>query len=250
MQALLNLATALDAGLLMERLGMDPDPWQLRVLRSDAHRLLLLCGRQCGKSSVSAMLGLHTALYRPGSLTLLLSPSLRQSSELYKKLAGYYHDLGRPVPLAQETQLTLTLENRSRVVSLPGQEATVRGFSGVDLLIVDEAARVPDELYLSVRPMLATSAGRLVALSTPYGKRGWFFREWTTEGSDWEKVSGRADQCSRIPMKFLEEERRALGLRWYRQEYLCCFEDVIDAVFSQTDIDAALCDDVPPLFTE
>jgi hypothetical protein len=117
----------------------------------------------------------------------------------------------------------------------------------VALLVIDEAARVADALYLAVRPMLAVSGGRLVALSTPYGKRGWFHDAW--HGPDgWERVRVTADECPRIPAEFLAEERRALGERWYRQEYLCSFEDVIDAVFSSADIRAALSPDVTPLF--
>src|SRR5262249_19700916 len=99
----------------------------------------------------------------------------------------------------------------------------------------------------SVRPMLAVSQGRLVALSTPFGKRGFFHDSWF--GSEtWERVKITADQCPRITPEFLEEERRALGERWYRQEYLCSFEDTIDAVFAYADIQAALSDDVQPLF--
>jgi hypothetical protein len=97
--------------------------------------------------------------------------------------------------------------------------------------------------------MLAVSQGRLVALSTPFGKRGWFHDEWHGQGP-WERVKIVADQCPRITAEFLAEERRALGERWYRQEYLCSFEDTIDAVFAYEDIQAALKNDVTPLFTE
>ena len=75
------------------------------------------------------------------------------------------------------TNRRLEFANGSRVLSLPGTERTVRGFSEVSLLVIDEAARVDDGLYYAVRPMLAVSGGRLVALSTPYGKRGWFHDE-------------------------------------------------------------------------
>jgi hypothetical protein len=71
---------------LMQSVGILPDPWQAQVLRSSAHRLLLLCCRQSGKSTVSAALAWHTALAQPGSLILLLSPSLRQSQELFRKV--------------------------------------------------------------------------------------------------------------------------------------------------------------------
>jgi hypothetical protein len=141
------------------------------VLRSKARNLLLLCGRQAGKSLTAGALALVTALLNDRSLVLLLSPSLRQSSELFQdKILPLYRAFGRPLQTVQETALRLALSNGSRIISLPGNEETIRGFSGVRLLIIDEAARVPDELYFSVRPMLARSGGRMVCMSTPFGK--------------------------------------------------------------------------------
>jgi hypothetical protein len=134
-------------------------------------------------------------------------------------------------------------------VSLPGDEKNIRGFSGVALLVIDEAARVADSLYYSVRPMLAVSRGRLVALSTPFGKRGWFHEEWQGGGA-WERVRITAEQCSRISPEFLAEERRALGERWFRQEYGCEFCACSEALFSEEDIQAAFVNDLPPLFPE
>src|SRR5262249_12103297 len=154
-----------DPAQLMAIAGMPPDPWQRDVLCSDAKRLLLLCSRQAGKSRVSAALALHTALCRPASPVLLLSPSQRQSGELFRKVVELYEALGRPMPATAYSALRLELANGSRIVSLPGDEKTVRCFSGVVLLVIDEAARVDDALYQAVRPMLAVSQGRLVALS-------------------------------------------------------------------------------------
>jgi hypothetical protein len=106
----------------------------------------------------------------------------------------------------------MELANGSRIVSLPGDEQTIRGYSGVALLAIDEAARVPDDLYRAVRPMLAVSGGRLVCLSTPYGKRGWFFETWKG-GSGWQRARITADQCPRITPEVLAEEERAIGTR-------------------------------------
>lgn len=127
-----------------------------------------------------------------------------------------YRTVEQTVPSELESALRLELQNGSRIVSLPGKEETIRGYSGVRLLVVDEAARVPDSLYYSVRPMLAVSGGRLVCLSTPFGKRGFFHQEWI-EGHGWERVKITADQCPRISKAFLEEERRSLGDWWYRR---------------------------------
>jgi Terminase large subunit, T4likevirus-type, N-terminal len=147
----------------------------------------------------------------------------------------------------RETALQLELANGSRVIALPGKEGTVRGYSEVALLVIDEAARVDDALYFAVRPMLAVSKGKLVALSTPFGQRGWFHAEWSGAG-DWERVRVTADQVPRITPEFLAEERQAMGDRWFRQEYCCSFEDTIDAVFAYEDIQAALSNEVKPLF--
>lgn len=162
-------------------------------------------------------------------------------------MAGFYRDLGRPVPPQGERKLSLELENDSRIVTLPGSEKTIRGFSGASLLLVDEAARVDDGLYYAVRPMLAVSGGSLMMMSTPFGKRGVFFEEWTGTG-DWERYEVPASECPRIPAGFLEEERRTLPRRVYRQEYENSFEETEDQVFSHEDVQAAISDEVTPLF--
>jgi len=243
-----DLATALDPVLLAQRAGITPDPWQAEVLRSHASRMLLNCSRQSGKSTTTGVLAVHTALYEPGALVLLLSPSLRQSQELFKKCLDTYRVAGRPVPADAESALRLELANGSRIVSLPGTEVSVRGFSAVRLLIIDEAARVDDALYTSVRPMLAVGAGRLVAMSTPFGKRGWWHREWTEGGEGWQRVEVPANMCPRIPATFLDEERRALGPWWFRQEYLCEFSDTTDSLFGSDEVRAAITSDITPLF--
>jgi hypothetical protein len=231
----LDLACALDPVLLAERAGFHADDWQQRLLRSTTPRVLLNITRQGGKSTTAALLACHQALYVPGSLTLILAKAQRQSSELFRKVLAIYRTLGRPVPAEAETALTLELENRSRIVALPGKEGTIRSYSGVGLLIVDEASRVPDDTYLSVRPMLAVSGGRLLALSTPFGTRGWWFDAWS--GSEpWERYEVPAEQCPRIAPEFLEEEQRTLGDWWFQQEYGCRFLDAQSAVFRATDI--------------
>jgi hypothetical protein len=243
-----DLAAALDPCLLAERVSIMPDPWQAEVLRTAAPRMLLNCCRQSGKSTITALLAVHTALYQAPSLVLLLSPSQRQSAELFRKAADCYHSLGQPVPSDAESALRLELANGSRIVSLPGKEGTVRGFSGVGLLIVDEASRVPDELYFAVRPMLAVSGGRLLALSTPFGKRGWWHQEWS-EGRGWERVEVQAPKVPRISAAFLAEEHATMPAWTFNQEYLCRFEEAEDVVFRYEDVQGALSHDLPPLWS-
>ena len=172
---------------------------------------------------------------------------MRQSQELFGKVLGFYRDLGRPVSPQGERKLSLELENGSRIVTLPGSEKTIRGFSGASLLVLDEAARIEDELYFAVRPMLAVSGGALMMLRTPYGKRGVFFEEWTS-GRGWERYEIPASKCPRISQVFLEEERASLPPFIFRQEYKCSFEETEDQVFTYEMVEQAQTSEVTPLF--
>jgi hypothetical protein len=236
-----------DRILFARSVGLEPDDWQRDVLRSQKARILLNCARQSGKSTVAAVIALHKALRDKGSLILVLAPSERQAKETFGKLTGFYRRMGHPVPSESYRKMGLELMNGSRVEALPGTEKTVRGFSAVDLLLLDEAARVADELYHAIRPMLAVSGGRLIMMSTPWARRGVFHQEWV-EGIGWERYEIPASQCPRIPEAFLEEERRTLGKWLYEQEYECVFGENIDAVFRHEDIRAAITDEFEPLF--
>jgi hypothetical protein len=239
---------ALSPATLAAYAGFTLDAWQRDVLTSTAHQQILLVTRQGGKSTCSSIRALHRALYTPASLVLLLAPSYRQSKELFRKVKAALAALPFSAPLASESALELEFTNGSRILALPGKEATIRGFSGVSLLIVDEASRVPDELYQAVRPMLAVSGGDILLLSSPFGKRGFYFSEWSEGGPTWHRTKVTAYECPRIPREWLEQERRAIGDWWFRQEYMCEFVETIDQVFSYDDIQRALDDSVTPLF--
>lgn len=242
-----DLRLALDPLAFARRLGIEPDPWQERVLSWPGKRLLLNCSRQAGKSTTASVLVLHRAIYWPGSLSILVSPSLRQSSELFRKVTELMARLDEKPKLAEDNKLSLRMQSGSRVLSLPASEATIRGFSGANLVIEDEASRVPDDLYRAVRPMLATSGGKLILMSTPFGKRGHFHDEWHGDAA-WERIQVKATDCPRIDPAFLAEERASLGDWWFKQEYLCEFVETTDQVFSYEAVMNAVSDQVKPLF--
>ena len=224
--------------------GMEPDPWQRDVLQGTAKQMLLCCSRQSGKSAITAALAVHIAVTQPDSLILLLSKSERQSTNLFKQCMHFYRSVRWGMLPTSEAALTLRLANGSEIVALPGQEGTVRSFSSVRLIVVDEGAFVPDELYYSVRPMLAVSGGRLIALSTPHGNRGWYYEAWMNGGDSWERHMVTAYECPRITPEFLEEERRALGEFWFSQEYECKFLDSESHAFTAADIQSAFEDQI------
>jgi hypothetical protein len=216
----------------MLKLGLVPDPWQVEVLEGGHARLLLNCCRQAGKSTVVAMLGLVQAIFEPAAKVLLVSRSHRQSTELFRIVTDFYRQLGSPM-LKRQTAEQLELTNFSRIVCLPCREETIRGYSHVSLMVIDEAARVPDDLYRAVSPMLSVSNGRMICLSTPYGKRGFFYDAWAKGGADWHRIEVPAEQIKRIKPEILVRERRLLGESWFRQEYCCSFEALEGLVYPE-----------------
>ena len=169
--------------------GLTLDPWQRDVLLSAAPRLLLNATRQSGKSTVAALKAARTVL--EGGLAVVVSPSLRQSGFLFRKLSR--HLVASDAAFRRETLTEVELVSGGLAVSLPGDRpAMLRGLSlrheGPAVLIVDEASRVRDELWATISPMLAAApAAQQILLSTPAGASGEFHRAWSSD-EDWERV--------------------------------------------------------------
>src|SRR6516225_2567813 len=221
-----------------DRLDFEPDPWQAKLLRSRSRQVILNMGRQVGKSTTVAALALHTAIYRPGGLILVIAPSQRQSRELFIKIHNFLRELEPPEVLEEETKLSLMMSNNSRVVVLPGDNPrTVRGYSAPELIIEDESAFVADETYDALIPMLAaTATGRIVLMSTPYIASGHFYHIWHNGSDEWERFEMPTTECPRVDLSWLEARRRDDPLRFDR-EYLCRFGTAEDSLFTPEMLD-------------
>lgn len=226
--------------------GFRPDPWQEEFLRSTDPMNLILCGRQVGKSLTVSILALHAALTRPGRLVVIVAQRQDQAAELLRKAVTAFYAVGSPVPVKREGATHFELATGARILALPGEERAMHGPTA-DLLIIDEAARVPDEVFHAASPQLSASKGRLVALSTAFAKTGFFYREWQ-EGAGYRRWSVTARDCPRHSREFLAQERRRMGQRWFDMSYFNVFGDDIAAVFSSDDIKAAMAPGCTPLF--
>ena len=231
-----RLAWALDpVSFAADRLNFRADPWQRQLLRSRSLAVMLNCCRQSGKSTTAAIVALHMAIYDPG-LVLCVSPSLRQSRELFAKVMLFLKSIEPVIP-----------SNGSRIVSLPGDPDTVRGFSAPKLVISDEAAYIADAMQAAIAPMLAVSRGRTIDMSSPNGRRGYFYENWIHgEGIERIRIVGR--ECPRISAEFLEEQRKRLGPTLYAQEFEGEFTDADTSAFSSELIEMALTDDFEPFW--
>jgi hypothetical protein len=152
--------------------------------------------------------------------------------------------------LVQESALRCELQNHSRIVALPGSEKTTRGYARASLVIVDEAARCDDDLITALRPAMATSegGGRLVCLSTPAGRIGFFYESWEHGGAEWYRVRVPASECPRISAEFLKGEMKAHGPMKFAQEYELSFIDDSCAAFAGGIIEAAFDKGIRPLW--
>jgi hypothetical protein len=234
-------------GFARTRLGFEPDAVQARVLMSEAKRGILNCGRQWGKSTTAASKAVFCAYTNPGSLVLVASPTSRQSAEFVLKAAKMLRKLKIAPRGDGHNECSLLFPNGSRIVGLPGVEETLRGFSAVSLILIDEASIVSDDLYEALNPMLAVGGGSLWMMSTPRGKSGFFYSTWEHGGKEWERVSVKATECPRISKEFLESERSRMGEVLFRREYMCEFSDRGAGVFDRDLIERALTETVRPM---
>ena len=264
----------------LKRLGMMPFDWQEEALNPDLRRMLLLCARQTGKSTIVAVKALNKAIYFPPALILIISPSQDKSKEIMKKIDAMMMVDKKMPELKYDAVFEKEFYNGSRIVALPGSEKSIRGYSGPSMIIIDEAARVLDETYRASRPMMVAADTELIALTTPFAKRGFFHQAWT-EGTHWTKILVRvpwdikdgkhfipgpplkelqaywkargvsAYYSTRHTLDFLKEEYdEGGGELWIRQEYLVEFLNVGGGIFSDEDWEDAVDDTLAPMFQD
>jgi hypothetical protein len=200
-----------------------PDVPQTSILHHNPHQLVLCCSRQWGKSTITALKALYTALSKPASLTLLIAPVERQSAELLGKVTAFLPNLGIPPRSDGRNPYSLLLPNQSRIVALPGNPNTTRGFSAASLIVFDEAAFIPNDVYHALLPTLAVSNGDCWVISTPNGPDGFFHTLVTMPPSGTRREIIPAPQCPRISREFLKRQRLELGETVFKREYLCEF---------------------------
>ena len=229
-----------------EMLQFEPEgPLQEAALRTWSRRIIFLCNRQWGKSTIAAIRVLHRAWFWPGSLILLVSRAHAQSGGLLEKVRAFLPALGvssRDSRGDGVNRMSVKLPNGSRIVALPGGQKPARSYSKVAMVVIDEAAMVPDPVHDAVVPTLGRTNGELILASTPMGKRGAYYRAWQFGGPEWFRVFGPVDETTKISKALLEAERARGGDDHVDQEFFCMFldrdshlfgEDSLQPVFSQ-----------------
>jgi hypothetical protein len=216
------------------------DPWQETVLAREGH-ITIRSGRQVGKSTVIACKAARFARDHPGTVTLVIAASQRQSSLIFDKIKSEIEQsiqTGEVEYLEEPTLTRVMLKNGSKIYSLPAGRTGyfIRGFT-IDLLICDEAAYIPEEVWRAVIPMVAVSQqergfGWIILLSTPFGKGGYFYSSF--QDPDFQQFHISSENCPRIPKAFLLKEKSRMSKAEYAQEYQGEFIDDFNQFFSTT----------------
>lgn len=211
-----------------DALNFHPDPKQAEILDAPDPHLLLLCTRQFGKTTLTALKALHFALRHPATLTVVASPTARRSGEWILTLRRFLETLGLPLRRDGIHPFSAVLPNRSRLIGLPGCIHSNRGYPA-HLLIIDEAAFVDDELYRVLTPCLAATGGAQWLISSAGSELGFFYEQWHQSEISWRRFQVTADQCPRIRPEFLARERQLIGDASFEQEFFCRFQSPPEA---------------------
>jgi len=213
-------------------LGFKSFPYQERLLRDPSKRIVSCMGRQTGKTSTIAVKAVHFAATHPGTTTLIVAPSRRQSMIMFDRILSFiYGNEFLPPCVVRRTRTLVEFDQGSRIIALPCSRNLLRGFTA-SLVIVDEAAFVPEDVITQVIfPMLATTGGAMIMLSTPWGRDNVFYRAFVNP--DYSVYNIRSEECPLISREFLEEQRQNLTEEAYRMEYEAMFAEAAMSYFSQ-----------------
>jgi hypothetical protein len=248
-----DLARTLDPSLFALDCGLTPEKWQADWMRARPRKVAASCSRQSGKSTAAALIGLQTAVSIPGSLSIIGGPAQRQSNEFVRTIKGLHDKLSRKdsnTPrLVGDSVTRIELENKSRVIALPSDPATVRGLAAVQTLILDEVGFIDDaaDILTALAPMQAGVANpQTILLSTPNGDKNFWHALWHNGDPSWHRIEvpwWKSKRLSADP-QFIEDQRQLLGLRKFSQEFELAWLPSEDMAFSADGIEAMFDNDL------
>ncbi|MFN0105509.1 MAG: terminase large subunit domain-containing protein [Bryobacteraceae bacterium] len=231
-------------------LDLQPDSVQTQILTETNSHIMVLGPRQTGKSTAAAVRVLYEAMNHDDAVILLASASGRQSGQIMEKALKMARQIDLYILPPPPKCNGFSVANGARIVALPDNEETVRGFSAPRLIVVDEAAYASPDVFKALDPMLAVSAGTIMLLSTPNGRGGYFYERWHAENSPWTRILGTLADCPRIDADVIRTLRQTMSQRDFEQEFECKFVDDAGQFIGGEIFDRCLTDDFPLFFPE
>ena len=212
------------------------DKWQIDVLEHKGS-LCLRSGRQVGKSTVISVKVGEYAVKHANKEILVVAAVERQAFHLYEKIFYYLED-NHPNQIIKKgkkkpTKSKLHLKNGCIIRCLPTglSGLGIRGYT-IDMLVADEAAFIPEDVWTAITPMLATTmgdGGSIILLSTPFAASGYYYDCFNDPKFKSFHVS--SEDCPRIDKAWLAQEKERKSTLSYAQEYLGEFVDELIQFF-------------------
>lgn len=227
---------------------MELDEWQKEVLEYDGN-ICLRSGRQVGKSTIIAMKAANFAMKNPKKTVMIIASVERQAFHIFLMVIDYIKTNHPKMILKRPTMTFMELTNGAMIRCLPAGDTgySIRGYT-IHMLIADEAAYIKPDVWTAVTPMLATTKGPMILLSTPHGKEGYFYDCFNDKNFKSWHIS--SEVCSRISKEFLESAKTRMTKIEYATEFLGEFIDELRQFFSEKEIEKAMCLERVPVISK
>ena len=212
-------------------LNFTPSAKQAEILDVDAKYLHVCCNRQWGKTTTIAIKALHHALANPEQTIVIISRTKLQAGIVINRATYFLGKLGIRLRRVLGHQFSLQLPNGSSIFAVAHSGDTSVG-NTANILIVDEAALVKDNVYYAVSPSVSRTHGKIWMMSTPRRQAGFFYNIWRDTTNLWHKVMSTVKDCPEIDPQFLEMQRAADPIK-YRQDFLCEFIQPADRLVTR-----------------
>jgi len=213
-------------------LKIKPFPYQTKLLEDPSKRIVAVWGRQTGKTTTIAVKAIYFTDTNPNVTVLITAPSLRQSMIMFDRIAAFiFSSAYLRNKVVRATRTLIHFENGSRIIALPCSENLLRGYTA-NMVILDEASWIPEEVITQVFfPMLSTTQGYAIFLSTPWDKNHFFYKAFVNPNYSPHKV--KSEECPLIKLEFLEEMRANMTREAYLMEYEAEFVEALNSYFPQ-----------------
>lgn len=229
--------------------GIKPDIWQKEILETEGN-ILLCTGRQVGKTTTFAKKAAERLISQKGARIIVASLTEDQAQLIIIMVLTHLEQnykweiaRGKKAP----TKNKIYLKNGSMILARPVGNTgdAIRGFTG-DVLIIDEASRMPEDMWLAAKPTLLTTAGDIWICSTPFGKEGYFYEAYQNKNNRFKVFHVSSEEVienreisetwtieqRESALRFLDDEKRDMSELQYAQEYLGKFIDDLRRFFS------------------
>jgi phage terminase large subunit-like protein len=211
-------------------------PWQKEVYSDKTRFKVIVAGRRCGKSRLSAVALLVEGLKCPqGSAVMYVAPTQGQARQIIWDLLM---DLGRDVISGSHVNnMDITLINGAKIyVRGADRPDTLRGVS-LTFVVLDEVADIKSDTWEKVlRAALSDKKGNALFIGTPKG-RNWFYDMYNlgTEGDDeeWKSWHFTTKDNPLIDPKEIDGARKTLSSFSFKQEYEASFDNAGTDLFKE-----------------